>query len=341
MALVLNEKYNYRGSYWAFIQQRYLRLYPLYIIVTILILVVEAVISYATSHPCGVYDLWSKPRCVTFISVCYYALVNLVILGQDTLWFFSQDITTGQIYLTSNTVPHANHGIDYLVNGPTWTLAVEMTFYLLAPFLVRKSVKVQAAYMLASLALRSGFYWTLDAKSSVAWTYSFSPSVLFFFMAGSLGYHFYKKHGAAMQKFASTHTWIFWVFAVFMLDTSRLPFKEYYFYLFVPLAIVMVPLLFAYTRNNKRARLIGELSYPYYLIHYHVIAVMEFFLHEKYNSLFGPLCAVVSFGVAYLLYQSIEIRTEHYRERLFQKILSSRNRQAAALPLSASTDSPA
>jgi peptidoglycan/LPS O-acetylase OafA/YrhL len=103
----------------------------------------------------------------------------------------------------------------------------------------------------------------------------------------------------------------------------------------------MVPLLFAYTHRNKTDRLIGELSYPYYLVHYHVIAVAEFFLHEKYNSLFGPLCAVVTLGLAWLLYQTIEIRTEHYRERLFQKILSSRNRQSAALPLSASTDSPA
>ena len=342
MALVLHEKYNYRGSYWAFIQQRYLRLYPLYLIVAILILIVEGLITYSTSQPCGDFAEWAKqPRCVTLLSGCYYALVNLVILGQDSLWFLSQDNFTGQLYLTPYNVPHATNCVYYLVNGPTWTLAVEMTFYLLAPFMVRRSIKAQATYMLASLVLRSVFFWTMDPKHSTPWTYCFSPSVLCFFMAGSLGYQVYKRHGAALEQFARKHWWIFGIFAVFMLDPSRLPYKDYYFYLFLPLAIVMVPLLFAYTRNNKRDRLIGELSYPYYLVHYHVIAVAEYFLHEKHNAIFGPLCAVVALGLAYLLYRLIEIRTDHYREQLFQKIHPSGNLEAVALPPSATTDSQA
>ena len=342
MALVLNEKYNYRGSYWTFIQQRYLRLYPLYIVVCLLIVVVEGLITYSTSHPCGIYEVWSRqPRLPTLFAGCYYALVNLVILGQDSLWFLSQDNVTGQLYLSPYTVPHATQSIYYILNGPSWTLAVEMTFYLLAPFMVRKSMKVQAAYMLASLALRSVFFLTMSPKYSTPWTYCFSPSVLFFFMAGSLGYQVYKRHGAELAKFAATHTWIFWVFGAFMLVDSRLPDKDFYFYLFVPWAIAMVPLLFAHTRNNKRDRLIGELSYPYYLVHYHVIAVTEYFLHENHNSIFGPLCALVTFGLAYLLYQLVEIRTEHYRERLFQKIHPPGNLQAVALPPSAATDSQA
>jgi len=342
MALVLNEKYNYRGSYRAFIQQRFLRLYPLYFIVGILILAVEGLITYFTAHPVGVYEVWVRePRCVTFLPGCYYALVNLVILGLDSLWFLHQDSVTGQLYLTPYLVPHASHCFDYVLNAPTGTLAVEMTFYLLAPFLVRKPVKVQAAFMLASLALRSAFFLTMAPTSSSTWTYYFSPSQLFFFMAGSLGYHYYRQYRAAFENFASAHSWMFWVFGILMLVERRLPFKDDFFYLFVPAAIVMVPLLFAHTRNNKRDRLIGELSYPYYLIHLHVIVIMEYFLHEKFDAVFGPLCALLSFGLAYLLYRLIEIRTEHYRERLFQKIYSSRNRLAAALAPSASTDSPA
>jgi peptidoglycan/LPS O-acetylase OafA/YrhL len=339
MALVLNEKYNYPGSYWAFIQQRFLRLYPLYFIVGILILAVEGLITYSTAHPCGVYEMWTKePRSVTFLSVCYYGLVNLVILGQDSLWFLYQDNFSGQLYVAAHQVPHATRCADYLVNVPTWTLAVEMTFYLVAPFLVRKSVKVQAAFMLASLALRSCLYLATDHESSAQWTYFFSPSDLFFFMAGSLGYHFYKTHRAEFEKFAATHSWMFWVFGALIIDQGRLPLKDYFPYLFVPFAIVMVPLLFAYTRKNKRDRLIGELSYPYYLVHFHVIAVAEFFMGGKFNSIFGPLCAVLSFGVAFCLYRWIEIRTEHYRERLFQKTRFSGNRQAAILSPCVSTD---
>jgi peptidoglycan/LPS O-acetylase OafA/YrhL len=81
----------------------------------------------------------------------------------------------------------------------------------------------------------------------------------------------------------------------------------------------MVPLLFAHTRNNKTDRLLGELSYPFYLIHLGVVVVLESVMHENFNALFGPVCALVSLGLAYLLYSLIEIRTERYRERLFQK----------------------
>ena len=124
MALVLNEKYNYRGSYWAFIQQRFLRLYPLYFVVGVLILGLEGLVSYVTAHPFGIYAVWADgPRYVTFISACYYTLVNLAILGLDSLWFLHQDAITGQLYLTPYAVPHAHQCFDYVVNG-SYTLRV-------------------------------------------------------------------------------------------------------------------------------------------------------------------------------------------------------------------------
>lgn len=328
MALVLNEKYNYQGSYWHFIQQRFLRLYPLYLVVAILILAVEGFITHVTAQPCGIYKIlddtnrWSNP-----LANCFYGVTNFFILGLDALFFTQQDMNTGQLYLTPYTLPNAWPCTNYLLNGPAWTLSVEMTFYILAPFLVRKSIKVQAAFLLSSFALRSVLFLSLPPHTSFPWTYTFFPSNLFFFMAGSLGYHFYKHKREMLEKFASSHMWLFWVYGLLMLDQGRLPFKEYFFYLYIPFSILMVPLFFAYTRKNKTDRLIGELSYPYYLLHYHVIAVAEFFLHENYDAFFGPLCLFVTFGLTYALYQLIETRTERYRERLFQRIDSSRKLQ--------------
>ncbi len=146
-------------------------------------------------------------------------------------------------------------------------------------------------------------------------------------MAGSLGYRFYTDNRAKFEQFAARHVWIFWVFGALILTQGRLPFKDDFSYFFVPAAILIVPLLFAHTRNNHRDRLLGELSYPYYLIHYQIIVATEYFLHENYNSLFGPVCVVVTLGLAYFFYQVIETRTEHYRERLFQKISSSKKNQ--------------
>jgi peptidoglycan/LPS O-acetylase OafA/YrhL len=335
MALVLNEKYNYLGSYWDFIQQRFLRLYPLYLLSLILLLAAEGLVTYVTSQPCGIFQTWTNtPHWTNPLTSCFCVLVNITMLGLDSLRFLNEDLATGQLSLAPPG-PGRNWGTDYIVNAPSWTLAVEMTFYLLAPFLVRRSFKLQAGVLLASLALRSAFFWTLGPMDSGRWTYSFFPSVLCFFMAGSLGYRVYKSYGAEMQKFAASHAWIFWVFFAFMLDPGRLPLKDYYFWIFSPLSVVMVPLLFAYTRNNKRDRLIGELSFPFYLVHFPVVAIVELFLHGKYTFLFGPLSIVITFGVAYFLYRVVEARTEHFRERLFQKRRPAKNqRRVTGLPAS-------
>jgi peptidoglycan/LPS O-acetylase OafA/YrhL len=333
MALVLNEKYNYAGSYWAFVQQRFLRLYPLYFVVAILILAVEAAITFSSAQPVGVYDQWMKSADhLTPLSVCYYVLVNLVILGQDTLWFLQQDITTGQLFFTPTAGPNTVPCAFFVMNGPTWTLAVEMTFYLLAPFLVRHSIAVQATWLLASLAIRSAFYWSMPAKESLLWTFNFFPSVLFLFMAGSLGYQVYHRHGAALEKFSRKHVWIFWLIGGWMLCGSRLPLKEYFFWLFIPIAMAMVPMLFALTRDNHRDRLIGELSYPYYLVHFHVIIIAEFFLHENHNTIFGPLCLVITLSISYFLYHFVETRTEKFREQLFKKDRAARHLPPSPLP---------
>jgi peptidoglycan/LPS O-acetylase OafA/YrhL len=321
MALVLNEKYNYRGSYGTFILQRVLRLYPLYYVIFFLILGLEALASYLSSHPFGVYQIWShQPRCIALPSLCFYVLSNCTILGLDWLWFMQEDVFTGHIYFTPQTLLDANSCVDYIVNGPAWTLGIEMMFYLMAPFLVRRPVQVQAVWMLASLALRSAFYWSMDPKGSNNWTYCFFPSTLFFFLAGSLGYQCYKQYGPQLEKFARSYVWLFWVFGVIMLVQGRLPLKGYFFWIFVPAAIAMVPLLFALTRNNPTDRLIGELSYPFYLVHYHVVKAVEALLHENHNSLFGPFCAVITLAITYFLYKTVELRTEIFRERLFHRV---------------------
>ena len=51
--------------------------------------------------------------------------------------------------------------------------------------------------------------------------------------------------------------------------------------LWLPLVFLMVPILFALTNRSRIDRLIGELSYPVYLIHPHVLMFTIPFLHDE------------------------------------------------------------
>jgi peptidoglycan/LPS O-acetylase OafA/YrhL len=66
-----------------------------------------------------------------------------------------------------------------------WTLGAELTFYLMAPLLLR-SWKIGALLMVASLATRMAFVLALGTDLNAIWTYTFFPSTLCFFLFGHL-----------------------------------------------------------------------------------------------------------------------------------------------------------
>ena len=95
---------------------------------------------------------------------------------------------------------------QFIFGGPSWTLGVELSFYLIAPFLVRQRLSIQLLTLLASLAVRvalSHFFNYTDDP----WNYRFFPSQVSFFMAGSLGYAFYHQHADYLKLFGAKRPW--------------------------------------------------------------------------------------------------------------------------------------
>ncbi len=88
----------------------------------------------------------------------------------------------------------------------------------------------------------------------------------------------------------------------------------------MPLLFLMIPLLFTYTKNNRTDRLIGELSYPFYLIHILILDIMRPWA-ELYvpHFLVGSLYAGITLGMAYLIYRGIDARVDDFRHRLFER----------------------
>ena len=167
-------------------------------------------------------------------------------------------------------------------------------------------------------------YFALPADAAHQWIYCLFPPNLFFFKAGSLGYIIYKNYQGRLRSIASSKPWIIVMivaaFAILALDYCRFPGTHQLYLVWMPLVFIMVPLLFTLTCRNRTDRVIGELSYPCYLIHPHVLMfTVPLFMTTHYEWLLGPVSAVLTLILCYLFYRFIETKTERFRESLYQK----------------------
>jgi peptidoglycan/LPS O-acetylase OafA/YrhL len=322
MALVLNEKYNRAGDYFPFIWQRILRLFPAYLGVVLLTLVAEGILSMAARTPQGACLPWFKyagnfPWSTWLTLICS----NLFIIGQQINLFQAIDPATGHFYFSGRFFLDPVPASSFIIIGQAWTLSLEITFYLLAPLLVRVPVWLQVLIVVLSVILRVTTYWMIDPNENPWHMDHFFPYELAFFMAGSIGYQIYRHQKKLLERLAG-FTGIFrWIFLGGVLLYSRLPGTSYTREtIFVPLLFVMIPLLFYYTKNDKTDRLIGELSYPLYLVHALVIFLMRPWLpHYVPQILEGPFYAALAVGSAYLIYRGIDERVDNFRHRLFER----------------------
>jgi peptidoglycan/LPS O-acetylase OafA/YrhL len=325
MALVLNEKYNQPGDYGTFIQQRFLRLYPTYLILISMVVVVDAIVYAVSGQPWGSLKSWVEyHHLMSPQTLAALVVENIIIFGQDIVMLVTMDPANGTFHLfwTDNAVKPVA-GSYFLLIGSSWSLSVEFMFYLVAPFLVRRPWRTQLVIFLICFAVRAGIYLTLQhtaGQDAYHWIYCVFPANLFFFMAGSLGYVLYKNYHTQFRSFVSSKPWVLLPFIIFGLDYCRYPRTSDLYLLWMPLVFIMVPVLFAVTSRSRIDRLIGELSYPCYLIHPHVlIFTVPLFLHTRREWMLGPVSFAITLLLCVLFYLLIESRTERFREGLYRK----------------------
>jgi len=325
MALVLNEKYNKPGDYLPFIWQRILRIYPAYLVVLILTLLVEGLVSLAAAKPVDVYEQWfSHASC--FVPSTWITLIftNLFILGKQFNLFQAVDPTTGSLFFTGHFYEDPLPASTFAFINQAWTLDLEMTFYLIAPLLVRRSAWVQVLVVLVSISLRVGTSWLLNPKEDPWHNDHFFPYELAFFTLGSVAYQVYRHQKPLLTRLSGFFSWFQWLFLAIVLFYSRLPGSSYTrYFIFIPLLFLMIPWLFFHTRNNSMDRLMGELSYPIYLVHILVIFLMRMWVPSIPQVLQGPLYTVMIIGIAYVIYRRVDERIDDFRHRLFERQRSS------------------
>jgi peptidoglycan/LPS O-acetylase OafA/YrhL len=201
--------------------------------------------------PIALISFWLFPDGLTHLLQAAPAdqLTGILILGMDWRISFAEG---------GNHWAAALDGLHQ-----TWTLALELTFYLLAPLLVRSKAALVVAFV-ASAALRGGFAWHFNGALVEPWTYIFFPTSLCFFALGAISYHIGQLWPATARPVAALA-----FLAVAIAAMTRIPgaFDHPAFWLSIWCFSAALPGIFAMTHKNAVMNFAGNLSYPLYLIH--------------------------------------------------------------------------
>ncbi|MDD5332951.1 MAG: acyltransferase [Rhodoferax sp.] len=308
ISYVLTERGGY-GRKATFYLSRFLRLYPLYFAVASLTLVI-----YLLANP-QFFELYRDMPLSADISL---ALTNALLFGQD--WIMFSAVRSDNLVFATNF----NNSDFALWKGllipQAWSLGVELSFYLIAPFVLPRR-KLLLTLLVCSLLLRVVLIVNGIGKND-PWTYRFFPTELAFFLVGSLSHQIllplYRKFfGAALKKSSLIVTIVLAAFSVlyFVVPVSGLYKAPILFSCF----ILFLPLTFAFQNQYKFDGKIGDLSYPIYIGHFLVIFVLGLFFKQLdiTNELFISISnAIFSIVFAVALNWTIGDRIESIRAKV-------------------------
>jgi peptidoglycan/LPS O-acetylase OafA/YrhL len=291
MAMIVGT-YKTKTDFWI---SRYLRLYPIYIVCAMLALVlVQGVKGY-------IENLEKLPLSAI-----------LFLLFTNTAIFF-QDITMSFVKNFSDSSPPL---YQLLLIPQGWSLGLELSFYAIAPFLLKKSVRTLVVVVFISESLRIlliGY-----GLSGDPWSYRFFPNELSIFLLGSLAYKFYESNKISIEK--SEFSDVGFVFILlFLISFTYLP-TEYQTkkIAFILSLAFFIGKIFSITKDSRIDNFIGMLSYPIYIFH---LLILSYFFPKlnlpnpdgRFSTTLIAYTVVIVFAV--VLYFMIEKPVDSFRRR--------------------------
>lgn len=275
MALILNEKYIEKNSkYSVFIKNRFLRIYPLYLLV--LFLTVGCNIAGYNIRPdlgTAVTQFMEYQDAMRPSSVILLSTVNVSLIGIESTLFLGLESVNGSLFFTpdfSQTVPKVH---SFLFVPQAWSISIELTFYLIAPFICRNlKTIITLLIMSAAIAL---LLFLLDLPND-PWNYRFFPSQLVYFMLGSAGYFLYRKIKTHSRVYLNwSALLIILLITIFYSQLQEIINSTLLDAVTILLYSIGVPLVFILSKSWKKDRFIGELSYSIYLVHMLIIYLVH------------------------------------------------------------------
>lgn len=305
---------------FAFYKNRVLRLFPIYYLVALGSLVLYVIVPMAVGSTSPFQEVF---RSIDANGLGLLIFSNLFIFTQD--WIMFTAVHDGVFQFSTNVFESELSVWRGLLVPPAWSLGVELTFYLIAPFILPR---MRLLFLLLGLSIAVRLYLiNAGLTQNDQWNYRFFPSELAFFIVGALahqlGVPLAQRSGLLTKTLSHVVTWAFIGFVLIFvtLDVA------------IPRLVTIVvftavlPFMFYFQKFNPWDRWIGELSYPIYLVHWPIMYVVNFgwdriSLTPGYQGMDETLfVALLSVVAALVLKKLVADRIEKTRDRVRQSAL--------------------
>lgn len=221
-----------------------------------------------------IHPFYLKYNDIPFSADILLVFSNVFIFLQDIVMF--SGIENHKLTFTSDFYKSTLPLYQLLIIPQAWTLGVELTFYLIAPFILPRKNLI---YILLVLSIILRICLISFGFKNDPWTYRFFPTELSFFLLGAISHQIllplYKKkfqNNLGMISKATTYFLIIFSLFYFLIPLREI-FKTPFLFLFF---ILFLPMTFIFQNKNAIDKWIGDLSYPIYIGHMLVISICSY-----------------------------------------------------------------
>lgn len=327
MHLVLATKYKGIKNIWLFYSNRFLRLFPAYWVVILLVVVLSKLPSSKFQELDRI--LYLAQNAISRATDCSAASIaaaipNLFMVGSDIVRLYAIDLTTNTLSILrdGNTVTNTFRDLsDYLILPPIWSLGVELVFYALVPLAVLLRTRFLIILFIGLLHTQL----EISQGSTAAWRHLPSVYNLCYFVLGMMVYRFFAVRFVQLPK------WILCVLACVPFVISLVPFT----WIIPPIHMgvwvvwllyaITLPALFTLSHRWTWDRRIGDLSYPVYLCHW----LFAWPSAAEYGNLGAFVAFVLSILVAWLIVKFIDDPIQIFRQK---RVLAPARERQIAMP---------
>jgi peptidoglycan/LPS O-acetylase OafA/YrhL len=272
----------------AFYTSRFLRIFVPYWAVAGAIIVCSVALGLASQNWASLTPYFDQSQHNGSAGLLIAATSNLTLFGQDLVMFLQDDVGLG-LSFTANFRDSSTPLYPYLIIPQAWSVAVELTFYLMVPWLARRHTRTIIVLIILSLVARLFSFDVLHLKHD-PWNYRFFPFEFLSFGLGMLSWRLCARlpeswknrlrgptQLSAMGYLGFATGMILLMHVIWSLNQLLTSPLGYQMAQTVSSSVWfgLLPPLFLISRNHRFDRRIGELSFPIYLVHLFIYERIE------------------------------------------------------------------